>query len=163
MNKALAHIARDYEDIADIANCVRASGKTIVTMNGCFDLVHSGHVYFALRCAEQGDCLICCMNSDDSVRRLKGPERPYQEFEKRSAVISAFRWVDYIVAFEEDDPRAVLEYIKPDVHCNGAEYGINCVEAETVKRNGGRIVLVDRMEGFSTTEVVASLTAPETS
>lgn len=163
MKNTSAKIVETYAGIQDISMRVRGAGKTLVTINGCFDIFHNGHIFFISRASEEADCLICCVNTDESVRRLKGAGRPCHNLRKRVAVLSTFRWIDYIVPFDEEDPRAVLEIIKPHVHCNGQEYGTDCIESKVVRRNGGRLVLIERQDVVSSTNILSFLRDPNAS
>src|SRR3990167_762823 len=108
---------------------IRQEGKTIVTLNGSFDLFHAGHVYQISEAAKQGDVLIMALNTDASIKKYKSVKRPIIPLPFRLQVIAALEDVDYVTYFDETDPRHILSLIKPDVHANGAEYGENCIEA----------------------------------
>jgi rfaE bifunctional protein nucleotidyltransferase chain/domain len=129
-------------------------GKTLVTLNGSFDLLHAGHLYQIREAKKQGDILLVALNSDDSIRQYKGKDRPIIPLKERMEMMMALEEVDYVTFFEETDPIALLEKIKPDVHANGAEYGENCIEAAAIKRQGGRLHLVDRIDGLSTSQII---------
>lgn len=145
--------------LAHLANTLRAKGKKIVTVNGSFDVLHNGHLYILNEARQRGDVLIVGLNSDASVRSYKGPRRPIVTERRRAEMLLALRMVDYVHIFDETDPIAFLKEVKPDVHVNGSEYGEACIESETVRRGGGRIHIVDRIPGLSTTGVLASLGA----
>ena len=133
---------------------LRARGKIIVTANGSFDLLHAGHVRFLQTAKEQGNVLVVGVNSDASVRRYKSPLRPVNPERQRAEVVAALEAVDLVVIFDEEDPRAFLAAIRPDVHVNGSEYGPDCIEREVVERGGGRIHLVQHSEAVSSTEIM---------
>lgn len=139
--------------LADLAAQLRARGRRIVTTNGTFDLLHAGHVAFLEEARRQGDVLIVGLNSDASVRANKGPDRPLMPEDQRARLLLSLRPVDYVHVFDERDPRAFIAAVKPDVHVNGAEYGENCIERPTVVEHGGRLHLVDRIPGLSSTEL----------
>jgi D-beta-D-heptose 7-phosphate kinase/D-beta-D-heptose 1-phosphate adenosyltransferase len=143
--------------LADLAATLRAKGKRIVTINGAFDILHNGHLHILNEARQRGDVLIVAINSDASVRSYKGLSRPIVSERRRAEMLLALRMVDYVHIFDEPDPRALLAEIRPDVHVNGAEYGEDCVESETVRRNGGSIHIVDRIPGFSTSNVIGAL------
>ncbi|NJL71569.1 MAG: hypothetical protein HC888_08110 [Candidatus Competibacteraceae bacterium] len=105
--------------------------------------------------------LICGLNSDLSVRRLKGAQRPICPEPERIAVLSAIRWIDYITVFDELDPIRLLEMVRPDVHTNGSDYGLDCIEAPTVRKHGGRIHVVERVDAPSTTALLERIRALE--
>ena len=113
---------------------LRASGKTIATLNGSFDLMHAGHLRDDLSSVlPDADVLIIALNTDSSVQQYKSPLRPIIQLESRIKMMAALEMVSYVTWFDETDPRRILSIIKPDVHINGAEYGENCIEAEVVK------------------------------
>jgi rfaE bifunctional protein nucleotidyltransferase chain/domain len=145
------------EQLAAIAADLHARGATIVTCNGSFDLFHYGHLRFLQDAAAQGDVLIVGTNSDSSIKQYKSPQRPIVPQDQRAALLAALEIVDYVHIFDELVPMPWLEIVKPQIHANGAEYGADCIEAETVKRNGGRIHLVPKVPGLSTTELIARM------
>ncbi|HEY4724506.1 MAG TPA: D-glycero-beta-D-manno-heptose 1-phosphate adenylyltransferase, partial [Actinomycetota bacterium] len=134
---------------------VRATGGTVVATGGCFDLLHAGHVA-ALRSARAlGDCLVVCLNSDDSVRRLKGPERPLVPQADRVAVLEALGCVDVVVPFDERTPEAVLQRLRPDVFAKGGDYALaDLPEAALLSSWGGQAVVLPYLEGRSTTQLM---------
>jgi D-beta-D-heptose 7-phosphate kinase/D-beta-D-heptose 1-phosphate adenosyltransferase len=143
--------------LAQLAATLRAKGKRVVTINGSFDVLHAGHVYILNEAKQQGDVLIVGLNSDTSVRSYKGAGRPIVGERRRAEMLLALRMVDYVHIFDEPDPIAFLAEIKPDVHVNGSEYGRDCIEAETVRRGGGEIHIVDRIPDLSTSGLLNSL------
>lgn len=143
--------------LAQLAATLRAKGKRIVTVNGSFDVLHNGHLYILNEARQKGDILIVGLNSDSSVRSYKGPQRPVVPERRRAEMLLALRMVDYVHIFEEADPIAFLKEVNPDVHVNGSEYGEHCIESETVRRGGGRIHIVNRIPGLSTSGVLESL------
>ncbi len=136
---------------------LRAQNKRIATLNGSFDLLHAGHMYMIYEASKRADILIVAVNSDTSVKAYKSAKRPIITLQHRLEMLSALTFIDYLTWFDETDPRAILEKIKPDVHVNGIEYGENCIESEVVKKNGGKLHLVDRIEGLSTSDVIAKV------
>jgi D-glycero-beta-D-manno-heptose 1-phosphate adenylyltransferase len=136
---------------------IRREKKSIATINGSFDLLHAGHLYILFEASRAADVLICALNSDGSIKKYKSPDRPIIPLKYRLDMMAAIQFVDYVTWFEETDPRAILEKIRPDFHINGAEYGAECIEAETVRKNGGKLVLVDRIDGLSTTEITKKI------
>jgi D-beta-D-heptose 7-phosphate kinase/D-beta-D-heptose 1-phosphate adenosyltransferase len=149
----------DRNGLAPLVATLRAKGRRIVTVNGSFDLLHSGHLHILREARECGDVLIVGVNSDASVRAYKDANRPIISDRQRAEMLLALRMVDYVHIFDELDPIAFLEEVRPDVHVNGAEYGENCVESETVRRNGGSLHLVNRVEGLSTSKLLDALAA----
>lgn len=142
------------EELKKIADNLKQQGKIIVTCNGCFDILHPGHIKFLTEAKAQGDILIVGLNSDESVKENKGEERPVNNEYNRATVLAALEMVNYITIFNEKTPIKLLETIKPDIHANGEEYGENCIETETVKRNGGKIYIIKLKKGFSTTNLI---------
>lgn len=134
---------------------VRAAGGTVVATGGCFDLLHPGHVATLRAARGLGDCLVVCINSDDSVRRLKGPSRPLTSAPDRARVLEALEFVDAVVVFDEDTPSAVLERLRPDVWAKGGDYaGADLPEAAVLRTWGGQAVVLPYLDGHSTTALV---------
>lgn len=138
---------------------LRASGATLATLNGSFDLLHAGHLQILFEASQQADLLVVALNTDASIQAYKCPSRPLIPLEYRLQMLSALAFVDYVTWFDETTPLKILEKIKPDVHVNGAEYGENCIEAEIVRAHGGTIHLVNLIEGLSTSAIVAKIHA----
>ncbi len=136
---------------------LRTQGKRIITLNGSFDLMHAGHLQILFEASQLEGVLIVALNSDRSIQQYKNPKRPIIPLESRLQMIAALEFVDFVTWFDEVDPRRILSVIKPDIHVNGVEYGENCIEAETVKANGGKIYLVDRVPGLATSEIVKKI------
>jgi len=142
-------------DVAALLARVRAAGGTVVATGGCFDLLHAGHVATLRAARGLGDCLVVCINSDDSVRRLKGPTRPLVTAPDRARVLEALEFVDAVVVFEEDTPSAVLERLRPDVWAKGGDYaGADLPEAAVLQTWGGQAVVLPYLDGHSTTALV---------
>ena len=138
---------------------LRKAKKSISTLNGSFDLLHAGHLHMIYEASQLADVLIMALNTDRSIQEYKSPLRPIIPLEYRLQMISALSFVDYVTWFDETNPIRILNVIKPDVHVNGAEYGSNCIEAETVKNNGGRLHIVELIPGLSTSQIVNKITA----
>lgn len=147
----------DPKELKNTLAHLRVDGKTIATLNGSFDLLHAGHLFMIYEASKQADILIVALNSDSSIKAYKSLSRPIIPLKERLEMVSALGFVDYVTWFDETDPRALLEVIKPDVHVNGAEYGQNCIEAEVVKKNGGKMYLVPRITGLSTTDLLLKI------
>lgn len=130
---------------------LKRGGKTIVFTNGCFDLFHAGHLAVLKVAAEMGDLLVVGINSDASVRRLKGPDRPVVPESERAAIVAALAVVDYVLVFDEDTPLGLLEALKPHVLVKGPTAG-PIVGADYIRRLGGRVVCVPAVPGVSTTD-----------
>ena len=135
---------------------VRAAGGTVVATGGCFDLLHPGHIATLRAARGLGDCLVVCINSDDSVRRLKGPSRPLVTATDRARVLEALEFVDAVVVFDEDTPAEVLDRLRPDVWAKGGDYaGADLPEAAVLRTWGGQAVVLPYLDGHSTTALVA--------
>lgn len=134
---------------------LRSEGKTIVTTNGCFDILHAGHVRYLNKAKTFGDVLVVALNSDKSVRALKGEGRPVNNELNRAEVLCGLRSVDYVVLFDENSPLELLKFIKPDVHTKGADYTIETLpEAKAIIEGGGRIEFIEFVDGLSTTSII---------
>lgn len=146
---------------ADVVARVRANGGTVVATGGCFDLLHAGHVATLQAARRLGDCLVVCLNSDDSVRRLKGPGRPVVGARDRARVLEALADVDAVAIFEEDTPSRLLAELRPDVWVKGGDYaGEALPEAELVQGWGGTVVVVPYLADRSTTSLIARAGTP---
>lgn len=137
----------------------RAAGRTVVTTNGVFDLLHAGHVAYLAWARAQGDALLLLLNEDESVRLLgKGPDRPLVPFADRARVVAALRSVDAVAGFRQRTPETLLDRVRPDVHVKSAQYRIEELpERHVVERHGGRVVLAPHQPGRSTTDLVATI------
>lgn len=140
----------------------RASGRRIAFANGCFDMLHVGHIRYLQGAAEEGDVLVVAINADDSVRQLKGEGRPLMPQAERAELIAALRFVDYVTIFEERSPGRLLSTLRPDVQCKGTDYTPDSVpEGEIVRAYGGRVAIVGDPKDHSTTELVGRLRSQE--
>ncbi|WP_454042837.1 PfkB family carbohydrate kinase [Cellulosimicrobium sp. Marseille-Q8652] len=147
--------ARTHGSPADVGARLRALGGTVVATGGCFDILHAGHVATLEAAARLGDHLVVLLNGDASVRRLKGPERPVVAQADRARVLAALDCVAAVVVFDEDDPRAALDALRPDVWAKGGDYTEETLpEAEVVRRHGGRVVVLPYVAGRSTTSIL---------
>lgn len=136
---------------------LRKEGKTLVTINGSFDLIHPGHLKILYEASCQADVLLVLLNSDTSIKSYKEKNRPVNTLKIRLQQMAALEVVDYMSYFNETDPTRVLDLIKPDIHCNGSDYGEDCIESRVVKKNGGRIHIVKLVEGYSTTNLITRI------
>lgn len=148
----------DRKEAVLLAQKLKEEGKTTVFTNGCFDILHLGHVRYLKKSAEYGDILIIGVNSDSSVKRLKGPQRPINNEQDRAELLSELGFVDYCVIFEEDTPEKLIDEIKPNIYTKGADYTIDTLpEAQVVLKNGGRVEFINLVEGKSTTNIIKTI------
>lgn len=145
----------DLKEAAALAEKAKARGLLVVFTNGCFDLIHSGHMEVLERARSMGDLLLVGLNTDDSVRRLKGPSRPLQDLAGRASVLSCIRFVDIVVPFGEDTPLNLIRAIMPNVLVKGGDYrSRSVVGAAEVEEAGGRVVIVPLLQGYSTSAII---------
>jgi len=145
------------ENIKEWAGKMRLAGKSIVTTNGSFDLLHAGHLHTLFEGKQLGDVFIVLLNTDASVRSYKGESRPIIELKYRLQMMAALRFVDFVSYFDEPDPRRILTEIAPDIHVNSAEYGADCIEREVVEAGGGKVKLIDKIDSLSTSAVITKI------
>jgi rfaE bifunctional protein nucleotidyltransferase chain/domain len=149
-SQLIEHVARD-----------RAAGRTIAFANGCFDLLHVGHVRYLQGAAEEADRLVVAVNNDPSVERLKGAGRPILSEGDRAELVNALHGVDYVVLFGEATVERLLLLIKPDVHCKGTDYTVDSVpERATVQSYGGRTAIVGDPKDHATRDLLARIARP---
>jgi len=144
-------------DVKIVLTQARKNGKTLVTTNGCFDIVHAGHVQYLTEAAQLGDFLIVGINCDDVVRRLKGPKRPLQNENDRLKIVASLAMVDYAFIFREEDPRAFIEVLRPDIHVKGGDYSMEILEKPIVEKYGGKIEIVSFLKDHSTSSLVKKI------
>ncbi len=133
----------------------RYKEKTIVFSNGCFDVLHLGHVEYLAKARDLGDILIVGLNSDDSVHRIKGARRPVNNEEARAVTLAAFSFVDGVILFGEDTPHELIKLIQPDILVKGKDYeGKEIVGSDVVKAHGGQVVTIELTKGYSTTHTI---------
>ena len=146
---------KTQEEIINIVRKGQAEGQTFVVTNGCFDILHVGHVRYLQKTKEYADKLIVMLNSDVSVKSIKGPTRPINCEADRAEILSSLSCVDYVVLFDEKSPAKLLEDIKPDVYTKGADYTLETLpERDIVLRNNIRVEFIDFVQGKSTTNVI---------
>ncbi|WP_174189493.1 D-glycero-beta-D-manno-heptose 1-phosphate adenylyltransferase [Nocardia barduliensis] len=154
---AAAQVGQERRSAFEVAAAIRARGGRLVATGGCFDLLHPGHVSLLRQARAMGDALVVCLNSDASVRRLKGPRRPIVTAGDRARLLTALSSVDAVVEFDESTPSALLERLRPDVWVKGGDYsGAHLPEAEVVRGYGGEIALIPMVPGYSTSQLVAA-------
>jgi rfaE bifunctional protein nucleotidyltransferase chain/domain len=136
----------------------RHQHEQIVFTNGCFDILHVGHIRYLKEARALGDLLVVGVNSDRSVRTLKGPTRPVVPEDERAELLAALEAVDYVSIFDEERPDALIKVVRPHIHVKGGDYrGDDLPEADVVRRHGGRIVILPLVEGRSTTAIVSRI------
>ncbi|MEN3038036.1 MAG: D-glycero-beta-D-manno-heptose 1-phosphate adenylyltransferase [Candidatus Kryptonium sp.] len=145
-------------EIVKIKNELKSQGKKIVFTNGCFDILHRGHVEYLAKAKELGDVLIVGLNSDSSVRQIKGEGRPIVPQDDRAFILSNLAFVDYVVIFEEPTPYDLISKIIPDILVKGSDWSVeNVVGREIVEANGGRVVLIELTPNRSTTNIIKTI------
>ena len=133
----------------------KKNGYKVVFTNGCFDILHLGHLDYLEKSRNLGDRLVIGLNTDSSVRQLKGPNRPINEELSRARMLAALAFVDLVIAFDEETPLELIKNVKPDILIKGKDYSIeNIVGAEFVLGNGGEVKTIEILEGYSTTEII---------
>ena len=157
MREAAAKVAA-LEAVRELLLAARRDGKTVALANGCFDVLHVGHVRYLEGARAEADVLVVGVNDDASVRRLKGEGRPVMPAEDRALLVAALRAVDHVVVFGEDDVRHLLLTLRPDVHCKGTDYTADTVpEKDTVRSYGGRVAIVGDPKGHDTRQLLARI------
>jgi len=150
----------DKEDIKFWLGYWRFHQKKIVFTNGCFDILHRGHIDYLANAADLGDVLVIGLNTDASVSRIKGDARPIQDQTSRAMLLSSLSFVDAVVLFNDDTPYELIKFIKPDVLVKGSDYQAeDIVGYDVVKEKGGEIVTMDFLEGFSTSKIIERASA----
>ena len=146
------------EEAYHVVSNWKDQGLEVVFTNGCFDILHLGHVDYLEKARQIGDKLVLGLNSDDSVRRLKGEPRPVNGLNARARILASLQFVDLIVSFEEDTPLELISFLKPDILVKGKDYDIsNIVGADVVIENGGKVETIDLVDGFSTTNIIEKI------
>ena len=142
-------------ELIELLKQAKASGEKVVMTNGCFDILHSGHVTYLKQAAQLGDRLIVAVNSDDSVSRLKGPSRPINPSQQRMEVLAELSSVDWVVEFTEDTPQRLIEALQPNILVKGGDYKVEEIAgSESVLANGGDVIILDFVDGVSTTKII---------
>ncbi|NLK62106.1 MAG: D-glycero-beta-D-manno-heptose 1-phosphate adenylyltransferase [Fusobacteria bacterium] len=145
----------EKEEMAKIISNLKNGSKKVVFTNGCFDILHIGHTRYLDEAKKKGDILVVGLNSDKSVRSLKGELKPYVPEEERAEMLLSLKSVDYVVIFDEDNPISLIDTLKPSVHVKGGDYTKeSLIEAEVVEKNGGVVEIVSLVAGKSTTNII---------
>ncbi len=148
-------VIRDHEELRRVREDLRAAGRRLVFTNGCFDLLHVGHVRYLREARALGDALLVAVNSDRSVRALKGAGRPVLSESERAELLAALSAVDFVTVFDEESPRALIAELLPDVLVKGGDYALEEIHGrEEIERAGGRVVALPFVEGASTTSII---------
>lgn len=159
--ETFSKIQEKIKTVAEAANEIsklKAKGQKVVFTNGCFDLLHLGHLDYLAKAKDLGDSLIIGLNSSESVQRLKGPSRPINDTKSRAHMLAALSFVDGVVVFHEDTPLALINEFKPDVLVKGGDYTIDTiVGAENVLKQGGTVEVIPFLEGYSSTNIVTKI------
>lgn len=146
------------EELAQKVRQWQSEGKKVVFTNGCFDILHIGHVDYLEKARQLGDKLVLGLNTDASVSRIKGPQRPIVQENSRSRVIAALGFVDAVSFFDEETPKEMIEAVKPDILVKGNDYlAENIVGADFVVKNGGKVMTIPLVEGYSTTNIITKI------
>ena len=146
------------EELARVVADLKKKNKKIVTTNGCFDLLHLGHVRCLKKARSLGEILILGLNSDESVKKIKGQKRPLNNQEARAECLAELICVDYVSIFNDDSPEEFLKIVQPDIHVKGRDYEEKPIkEKELVESSGGKVVLIDIVEGYSTSDLIEKI------
>ncbi len=146
---------KTFEEMPSVVADLKRRGRKVVFTNGCFDLLHNGHVRYLAAARASGDALIIAVNSDASVRRIKGPNRPITPQAERLELLAAFSFVDYVFAFDDNDPLRVITALLPDVLVKGSDWALDeVVGRDVVESHGGRVERIDLVGGISTTMII---------
>ena len=150
------------KNISEFVDKLHKAGKTVVTTNGCFDILHVGHVRYLQKSKSFADYLIVLLNSDKSVKSIKGDDRPINNEMDRAEILVALNCVDFVVLFDEDNPAKLLDEIKPDVYTKGADYTMETLpERDIMIKNGIKVEFIDFVQGKSTTNIINKINNKE--
>ena len=155
LNKINNKILKSKDDITKAINNIKTNSKTISFTNGCFDIIHRGHIEYLAQASELADVFIIGLNTDASVSRLKGKDRPVQDEEARAVILAAMEFVDYVIYFDEDTPYELINIVKPDYLIKGSDYKPeDIVGFDILKKYGGKVKTIDFIEGYSTSNII---------
>ena len=148
----------DIQDVEPYLTYWRLKNQRIVFTNGCFDIIHRGHVEYLAQAANYGNILVIGLNTDNSVRRIKGETRPLQDEMARAITLASFQFVNAVILFDEDTPYELIKRVQTDVLIKGSDYSVeDIVGYDIVKAKGGEVVTIDFIEGYSTTSIIKKL------
>ena len=146
---------KNIKELKNIVEGLKKQNKKIVTTNGVFDILHIGHIRYLKEAKKLGNVLIVAINSDSSVKKIKGPKRPLNNENDRAEALAALECVNFVTIFNEENPIKILEKIKPDIHVKGGDYKIDqIIEKNVVEKNHGKIALIPEVKGYSTTDLI---------
>lgn len=158
MRKKSAKVIFDWKRLGLFRKKWRCEGKKVVFTNGCFDLLHAGHVWLFKEAKKLGDILIVAVNSDASLQRLKGPKRPVFPLKERLEILAAIEFIDVLTVFSQDTPQKIIALLRPDVLVKGGDWPLDqVVGREEVEESGGRVVLIPYIKGLSTTGLIKKI------
>ncbi len=151
-------VINDWSELAEKLDSEKAAGKKVVFTNGVFDILHAGHLRSLQSARALGDVLVVGINTDESVRNLKGQMRPIINQAERAEMLAGLSCVDYVSIFNDNTPTALISVVKPDIHCKGGDYRISDLpEASEVMKNGGEVVILPLLPGRSSTDIISKL------
>ncbi len=146
------------EQLLPLLNICRFKNQKIVFSNGCFDILHRGHVEYLSKAASLGDIMVIGLNTDSSIKKLKGKNRPVQDEVSRAEIMASLFFVDYVVYFEQETPLELITYLQPDILVKGKDYKEDeVVGADVVRAKGGKVITIDLVEGYSTSSIINNL------
>jgi len=150
---------KTINELKSISEESKIKNKKVVTTNGVFDILHLGHIRYLQEAKKLGDILIVAINSDSSVKIIKGPTRPLNNEHDRAETLAALECVDYVAIFNENDPIIFLKAIKPNFHVKGGDYDMKqIIEKEVIEKNNGKVILIPKVQGYSTTDLIHKIT-----
>lgn len=147
-----------YNDIKNILDKKKQNGKSVVFTNGCFDIVHSGHIEYLKKAKKLGDFLIIGINSDDSIRKLKGDDRPVFSLQERALLLESFYFVDALIPFDSETPIDLIKSINPNILVKGGDYKLEkIIGYDFVIESGGSVKTIDFLDGFSSSKIISKI------
>jgi len=155
LSKIKNKIIKSDTDITEIINNIKSDSKTISFTNGCFDIIHRGHIEYLAQASELADIFIIGLNTDASVSRLKGADRPVQDEDARAIILAAMEFVDYVIYFDEDTPYELINLVKPNYLIKGSDYKPeDIVGFDILQKYGGKVKTINFIEGYSTSKII---------
>lgn len=146
---------RTFEEMRAVVPALKGDGKRVVFTNGCFDIIHNGHIRYLAAARACGDCLVVAVNSDASISRIKGPTRPIMPEHERVELLAAFFFVDYVFVFDDNDPYRIISALLPNVLVKGSDWALDeIIGRDVVEAHGGHVERIDLVGGISTTTII---------